>query len=225
MNSLWALYNSEESFLPFFLPLIIWVSTLIYTLLPSKEPRLKWGDWTFIHQLHNLIIIIGWISLYFDDDSIFHERIGILWSLSYFLVDFIYCAFILREDQKAFILHALLCLALGLANYHTSILRTLRMNSRAAQCELSTPFLYLSRKTRKPHHFILFAIVFTMCRIIHIPYFLILPARYQGQLNWNHWIMLALLMFYALNCFWYVKILRILISGGKSADKSVKKKD
>jgi hypothetical protein len=215
MDTLWQAFNSEDSWLPFLIPLMIWTGTLVYCNLPSKTPRPNWGDWLFVHELHNFIIIIGWISLYFDDDSIFNERIGILWSLSYFIVDFLY--FMSKFDAPN-TLHAALCLMLGFANYRIPLLRTLRMNSRAAQCELSTPFLHVSRETRKPLHFVLFAIAFTLCRMLYIPVALIMPNRQRGM-EWTHWVMVALVAFYGLNCFWYIKILRILITGGKKAKK------
>jgi glucan phosphoethanolaminetransferase (alkaline phosphatase superfamily) len=219
MDSLWKEYNSESSWLPFLAPLTIWIATLVYTILPSTTPRPKWGEWTFVHQLHNLIIIIGWLSLYYNDDEIFNERIGIMWSLSYFIVDLINC--VCRFDGP-YSLHAVLCITLGVANYTTPVLRTLRMNSRAAQCELSTPFLFVSRKTRKPLHFVMFALTFTLCRVVLIPVALINPVRKHG-IEWSHWIMLSLLAFYGLNCFWYTKILSILINGGKKVGKPEKK--
>ena len=221
LNSLWESYNSEDSWLPFVVPLTIWIGTLVYTLLPSATPQPNWGEWTAVHQLHNLIIVIGWISLYFNDDAIFNERIGIMWSLSYFMVDLIY--FAVRCDGP-YVLHAALCITLGVANYTTPLLRTLRMNSRAAQCELSTPFLYVSRKTRKPLHFILFALAFTACRIVWIPCALIYPVRKHG-IEWTHWIMASLLTFFGLNCFWYLKILNILRTGGKKVEKVRKKEE
>ena len=169
-----------------------------------------------MHELHNCIIIIGWISLYFDDDAIFNERIGILWSLSYFIVDLLY--FMSKFDAPN-TLHAALCLTLGVVNYTTILLRTLRMNSRAAQCELSTPFLHVSHKTRKPLHFVLFALAFTLCRVMYIPVALIMPNRQRGM-EWTYWVMVALVAFHGLNCFWYIKILRILINGGKKTKKA-----
>ena len=190
---------------------MIWTGTLIYCNLPSKTLRPNWGDWLFVHELHNFIIIIGWISLYFDDDSIFNERIDILWSVSYFIVDLLY--FVFKFDARA------LCLTLGFANYIIPLLRTLRMNSRVAQCEFSTPFLHVSRKIRKPLLFVLFAIAFTLCRMLYIPVALIIPNRQHGM-EWTHWVMVALVAFHGLNCFWYIKILRILINGGKKTKKA-----
>jgi hypothetical protein len=208
MEAFWNVYNSEESWLPFVLPMTFWAGTLIYCSLPSKLSRPQWNTWIIVHEIHNnLAIVMGWISLYCNDNTIFNERVGILWSLSYFLVDLIDAAY--RLDF-AYTVHGILCVMLGVANYTTPICRELRTNSRAAQCELSTPFLNLSRTTRKPLHFVLFAAAFTLFRIIYIPYNLILPASRYG-LEWTHWIMIALYAFYALNCFWYTKIVRMLI--------------
>mmetsp|Transcript_23057 Transcript_23057/g.38112 ORF Transcript_23057/g.38112 Transcript_23057/m.38112 type:complete len:227 (+) Transcript_23057:105-785(+) len=223
MESLWQVYNSEDSWLPFFVPLIYWIGTYAYCGLPSKSPRPEWNKWAIVHEIHNnSAVVMGWISLYFNDDSIFNERVGILWSLSYFLVDGLDAVY--RLDA-AYTVHATLCLVLGVANYTTPMCRELRMNARAAQCELSTPILYLARKTKEPLHFVLFAIVFTMCRIVFIPAYLILPVRNYG-FEWTHWIMMGLFVFYGLNCFWYSKIIRMIIRGkpdktGERAEKKI----
>lgn len=163
---------------------------------------------------------MGWISLYFNDNAIFNERIGILWSLGYFLVDFIDAA---SRLDAAYTLHGIICIILGLANYTNPLCRQFRMNSRAAQCELSTPILNLSRKTRKPLHFALFALAFTLCRIVHIPVYLIMPLRRNG-LEWTDWIMMGLVVFYILNCFWYFKIVRMLVRGKPDKEKKEKSK-
>jgi hypothetical protein len=62
--------------------------------------------------------------MYYNDDSVFNERIPILWSIGYFVVDLVDCG--LRGDVT-YSLHALFCLVLGVANYTTPVLRELRL--------------------------------------------------------------------------------------------------
>jgi hypothetical protein len=62
--------------------------------------------------------------MYYNDDSVFNERIPILWSIGYFIVDLVDCG--LRGDAT-YSLHALFCLVLGVSNYTTPVCRELRM--------------------------------------------------------------------------------------------------
>jgi hypothetical protein len=68
--------------------------------------------------------VLGLMSMYYNDDSVFNERIPILWSIGYFVVDLVDCG--LRGDVT-YSLHALFCLVLGLSNYTTPVCRELRM--------------------------------------------------------------------------------------------------
>jgi hypothetical protein len=90
----------------------------------------------------------------------------------------------------------------------------LRMNSKATLCELSSPFMHLAKLTRKPLHFLLFAVVFTLCRMVWLP--MLVRQLLQKGIALTDPIQLALLAFYALNIYWYSKILRILMEGSES---------
>jgi hypothetical protein len=138
--------------------------------------------------------------------------------MAYFAVDFIDC--LVRLDRD-FIIHATFCLILGYFNYSTPILRQLRMNSKASLCEMSTPIMYLAKDTRKPLYFFLFAVVFTLCRIVWIPVMIV--QLLKADIHWTNPIQLALLGFYGLNWFWYVKIIKILVEG--RAGKTVQKEE
>jgi hypothetical protein len=213
--SFWNEYNSEESFLPLYIPLVLWVSSYAY----SKARRFDFHDWYYLHNFHNFgAILLGLISIYFNDDSIFTERIPILWSSGYFIVDTIDC--VLRRDA-VYLMHALFCLTLGLANYVTPLLRVLRMNSKATFCELSNPFLHIAKKTRNPVHFGLFAAVYTLCRIVWLP--IMLHQLSTAGMAWTEPPFLGVLAFYALNVWWYYKILKILVEG--ITGKGTKKKE
>lgn len=80
----WKTYNSSDSMLPLFLPLIIWVSTYSYCRVQKQE----FHRWYSLHNFHNFGAIgLGLMSLYFDDDAVFNERIPTLFSIGYFIVD------------------------------------------------------------------------------------------------------------------------------------------
>lgn len=85
------------------------------------------------------------------------------------------------------------------------------MNSQGAQLELSTPFLHIAKRTRNPFHFLLFAVMFTLCRIIWIP-IMMMQLRDHGM-EWTDIRLIIVMAFYGLNWFWYTKILKILIDG------------
>jgi TLC domain len=210
ISLLWSeYYNSEETFWPLYIPLTVWVSAFVWCRIQGRE----FHKWYTIHNLHNAgAIALGTISIYAGNHPsaiTFHERIPILWSLGYFAVDLVDCT--IRRDA-AYFMHALVCFTLGLGNFHTPILRQLRMNSKATYCELSNPFMHLAKRTRNPLHFTLFAVVFTACRMVWIPV-LYRQLLVDGGLASTHPIVLVLIAFYALNAYWWLKILRILYEG------------
>jgi hypothetical protein len=97
-------------------------SRLTHLCLPFCLLLIRWYT---IHNLHNGgAIALGLMSMYYNDDSVFNERIPILWSIGYFVVDLVDCG--LRGDVT-YSLHALFCLVLGLSNYTTPVCRELRM--------------------------------------------------------------------------------------------------
>ncbi|CAB9527294.1 expressed unknown protein [Seminavis robusta] len=212
---LWQDVNSEESWKPLIYPFIFWASSYLYCQLPPTRRRrqdktLEWHEWHALHNLHNAgAILLALGSLLLHDDTILNERFGILFSLSYFLVDLVDTT--TRLDGP-YILHAVMVLVLATFNYTTPLHRQLRMNSKAALLETSTPFLYHAKQTRNPIHFCLFAIVFTLCRIIWLP-IMMLQLR-DHDLPWNDIRLIIVMAFYALNLFWYAKILRIIITEG-----------
>lgn len=153
--------------------------------------------------------------MYTANDDIFRERIVTLFTTGYFVVDLVDCA--IRLDY-AYTFHAVTSLFLCLANYFTPLCQELRMTSKAGLLEASTPFLYLAKKTRKPEHFGLFALVFTMCRIIWVP--IMMKQLIDGGMGATDPILIVLTGFYGLNLFWWYKILRIIVRG--SSDVSSK---
>lgn len=214
LSVVWSYYNAPDALAPFVLPFLVWTLAYGYTQY-RKQP---FHQWHTLHNIHNFgAIALGLLSLHYKDDSILNERIGILWSLGYFMTDIIDCG--VRRDGPYFV-HAVLCLGLGASNYWHPVCRHLRTNSQAALCELSNPFMHWAKRTRKPLHFVLFVVVYTVCRIVWIPY-MIVQCRNAGM-EWTHPVVLAVLGFYALNWYWYIKMGNILLEGlwrGKRVDQ------
>ena len=156
---------------------------------------------------------MGGLSLYYDDDSIFSERVVVLFSLSYFSVDILDC---LQRDDLSYFIHGLLSLGLSLVNYTTPLCRQIRTNSRAAMCQLSSPLMHNAKVTHSHLMGLAFMIVFTRCRIIWIPYGIVLPMHRAGM-PWTDLRMIAVLCFYGLNMFWYYKIWLILLSAASKS--------
>ncbi len=90
-------------------------------------------------------------------------------------------------------------------------------------CELSNPFMHLAKKTRHVPHFLLFGTVFTLCRIVWIPY--LMHQLVLAGMSWTDFLLVCLLAFYALNWFWYYKILNILIQGARGGSKPENEND
>ena len=214
--------------------------------------------WYTIHNIHNFgAILLGTISIVLAHPypliivtsstttsststsfvsfllSNYNERIPILWSLSYFIIDIMDCC--IRRDL-VYSLHGICCFVLGYMNYTIPILQLLKMNSKATYCELSNPFMHLAKRTRQPTHFVLFALVYTLCRILWIPmmYYQLMtyepdPQRMTDsqqsavtitKITWYHPISCILVAFYILNLYWYMKIINILLTGGGSNSNS-----
>jgi TLC domain len=241
-STLWYEYIQPDNTwcVPFLLPLLGWISAYTYCVYDRNHQQQQppFHKWYFIHNVHNMgAIVLGTISIYsgggYDTSSggatttapstpnmmVFNERIPILWSLSYFLVDIMDCS--IRQDVP-YLFHAVCCFVLGAMNYTVPTLRLLRMNSKASYCELSNPFMHWAKRTRNPYHFLLFAIVFTCCRIIWLPimYYQLISYRGDTMLPWYHPSCCVLVAFYGLNVYWYSKILHILFTGASTTDRN-----
>jgi hypothetical protein len=206
----WKRFNDEDSFGPLRISFSLFLSAYLYSLAFRRNA--PFHKWMAIHNAHNVgALLLGCASLAFRNDELFSERIPILWSLGYFIVDLWDCA--IRMDFQ-YTLHAAACLGLGIGNYASPILRRLRMNSKATLCELSTPFLHLAKLTRRPLHFAMFAVVFTVCRIVWLP-IIMYQLHSLGGLPYTDVRVMGVVAFYGLNLYWYHKIIRIMVTGGK----------
>jgi hypothetical protein len=212
VSSFWQVYNSEESWLPFYLPLAFWSACWLY----SRQQKFDYSKWAILHGFHHVgAISQGLISMYYNDNTIFNERITILWSIPYFIVDFADCVY---RKHFTYTFHGLVCLVLGIMNYQTPLYRELRMNSKADLIETSSLLLYQTKKSRNPVLFFMFAFVYTLCRIVWIP--IMMKELRDHGVQWTDVTLILLSGFYALNWWWYLKILKILYKGlrGESVD-------
>lgn len=217
MTSLWGLLNSNDSWLPLYLSSCIWLPAWVY----SKQTGIDFSRWHKLHAFHHVVVLcLAFGSLYYNDDSILNERLPILWDASYFAIDIIDC---LWEKKLTYTIHGIFSLVLSITNYTYPIFRELRMNSKADFIETSTLILYKARQTRDPKWFALFAFVFTCCRIIWIP--IIMKQVYQAGLPLISFSFSALIGFYALNWYWYLKIIHIIIKGPREDTKKPTKTD
>ena len=216
-TSMWQVYNSEESWLPFLIPFAFWSSCLLY----SRRNSIRYARWGPVHLTHHIgAMSQASISLYLNDDSLFNERITILWSFSYFVVDVIDC---LLEKHLTYSIHGVVCMILGAYNYRTPLHRELRMNSKASFIEASSLLLDTAKRTKNPQIFIAFAFLFTCCRIIWIPF--LMKELLEHNMEWTDVPMILLSIFYTLNWWWYLKILKILYKGWKGESTDEKKSE
>lgn len=231
-SSLWDTINSDDgTYVPFWFTLSVFSVTYLYCLIFNNAKKDRWNRWYILHNCHNGgAILLGTLSLLSSTspnesgsllgDIYVNERVPILWSLGYFTVDIVDCT--VRRDWT-YLFHGAACLVLGLANYQTPVLFRLKMNSKATYCELSNPLMHLAKTTRHPVAFFAFACVFTVCRMLWLPY--MYRQCLDAGLPWTHPALLLLAAFYGLNCVWYVKIVRILVQGLRGRADGEKKKE
>lgn len=213
----WTRYNAPDSLLPLYLPLTVWLGGFLY----CKSSQKCFHQWSTLHSVHNYgVMLLGQVSIHIANEDVFREQIVTLFTLGYFIVDLVDC--VLRLDGP-YTFHAITSLFLSLANYFTPLCQELRMTSKASLLEASTPFLYLAKKTRKPAHFGLFALVFTLCRIVWVP--VMMKQLIVGGMGMTDPILIVLVAFYGLNLFWYYKIMRIMVRGGNEPPSKDDKED
>lgn len=211
-------YNVETLWWSFWMPLAFWTTCWLYAQLTPKADFSRWWE---LHTLHHVVAMtFGSLSLYYDDNSLFNERNGIFWSLSYFIIDIIDSLYM---GHILYSLHGVACVILGLANYNLPLLRSLRMNSKATYIECSSIIMYQVKRHRKPWLYGIFAVVYTISRIIWIP--CMAKDLLNNGMDLTHPVMIVLGLFYSLNIYWYIKVIRIAIEGdGRKDWKNEKKK-
>ena len=118
-------FTDEETLLPFWLPLGFFLSCW---LIRTQVMKQSYIDWAPVHNFHHIVgMVMGTFSLLIQDNGVYNERVGILWTLGFFLVDILDC---LVVRSYVFLLHGIVTAICGLSNYYLPLHRKLRMNSK-----------------------------------------------------------------------------------------------
>ncbi|KAL7525211.1 hypothetical protein ACHAWF_001257 [Thalassiosira exigua] len=179
--------------------LLLWLAAYYHTVLsPSGKPD-GFDSSVFISNLHSVpLCVLAFLSL----QHIIPESIPLCWSISFFLVDLLDT--VVRRDAMFFV-HAVVSLALNICTGSTARHRMLRSVSKGFFTESSTPFLNYWKKSKSYSSFLVFFLVFTLCRMIWIPYFLYTTYAIQldGEIDFLIW---PSILFYIIQLAWYTKM-------------------
>jgi hypothetical protein len=213
LTPFWALSPSMKTF--FWTCFTIWLSTYMYFSI--RYGKKKFASLLVVHDVHAIgMVICCALSLYFKDDDKFSELTPMLFTLSYFFVDLFDC--LVRLDG-AFTVHALLSIGVCLTSASHPIHLRLRSVSQGGLTELSTYPLHQWQRSKSRQDFLVFALLFTLCRIIWIPYFIYHVYIELGYIDFQ--IVGGMGLFF-LNFTWWFKILNILFNYKEKKDHKAK---
>ncbi|KAL3816911.1 hypothetical protein ACHAXA_009106 [Cyclostephanos tholiformis] len=211
----------------FFVFLCVFLGGYYRTVLsPTGRPD-GFGNSSVISNLHSVpLCALAFLSL----NHIIPETVPICWSVSFFVVDLIDS--IVRREAMWFV-HAVISLALNLLTGSSARHRALRSVSKGFFAEASTrqvsqtlsaivffttkttttfqPFLNHWKKSKSYSSYVVFFVVFTLCRLIWVPYFIYTTYFYHlnGELDMLIWPSLA---FCLLQFAWYAKMCMIAVN-------------
>lgn len=199
--------NDDDLFALFLLMVAFWATSWIicYVYKGGIEAFVSYSPLFVFHSV--MSVFLSSLSLYFGDDEIFPERVANSFSMSFFIVDLFDC--IVRKDVP-FIIHAALGLSTLTGCYMTPIHQELRSASKGMMIEISTPFLYLWKKTKKKSHFILLAMTFTGCRIIWLSIYLY--QMYRNESIPSDFIYISSFLLLPLQVVWWFKLMALLLN-------------
>jgi len=186
----------------FGLALAGWIATyLFYYNYRGKEAFAK----AFVlHDFHAIgACVLAAMSIGINDEAKFSEFLLLAFTLAYFIVDFVDC---ILQRHLPYFFHALLSILLVVGCGCSPIHRSYRSGSRGALTELSTYHLHKWQSTKQKSDFITFFVLFAICRILWIPYFVWGVYRVSGL---DYQVVGAICIF-LLNLFWFFKMIPIL---------------
>jgi hypothetical protein len=161
-----------------------------------------------VHQAHAIIVcLLSAISLHRDDEDKFSESIPILFSTSYFVIDFVDC--LIRIDGM-FLVHAMAALALGCCGYVPGPFRDVRLMSRGYMIEISNIWLHRWKRTKTRKDFAILVALFTATRIIYLPAFIL--REVADIIGVRNIVFGILLLLQCLQIGWWVKMVDMLLS-------------
>lgn len=127
-------------------------------------------------------------------------------SFGYFTIDFFDC--IIRKDYM-FTFHAILSVGLTYGCSLHPVHGKLRSASKGSLVELSTPFLHSWKRNKTKESYVRFYLLFFLCRVLWVPYFLYDTQVYMGELEAT---VLVGYVFWGLQLVWFAKMTQILIT-------------
>ena len=204
----------------FFIFLTFWTIAWVATKHLKKNDKNHFAEngplLTFNHVFG---MILSSISLYYNDhESTFNESIVIFWFTSYFIIDLFDCLY--RKDIT-FTIHALLSIGLCYINSMEKYYG-LRTASLGSFTELSSPFLWKWKQSKKKLDFVIFAIVFFGCRLVWVPVFMYSAyERLHGEMD--GFVIYTTLAFYGLQLVFFYKIVKLLVNYRNDNDDEGKK--
>jgi len=213
----WNAINAEGSPLPLVLSLALWGSAFLYCHVPLSPSAPVFHSWDLMHNVHNGgAILIGALSLYFDDDAVFSERLTVFFNLPYFLMGLADNA--IRRDV-VYTFHDLTILVCGYFSFTVPIAMSLRIPSRMTFMELSSPLLYRAKRTRRIDHSLMFLLAFTVCRVLYVPF--VIKALIEHDVGWTEAPIILLGVVYLLQVYWWMRMIQIarrMMSDKKKTD-------
>jgi len=193
--------------------LLVWL--VVYTSCTVRHGKEYFVKALLWHDIHAIgLCILSALSLYFDDDKICPELVPILFTLAYFTVDIIDC--LVRMDAP-FLVHAVLSIGICVFAMREPRYLVLRAVSCGGLTELSSYPLHQWQRSKSKQDFVVFAISFTACRVLWIPYFL--PRVYK-EMGFGIPVIAGIGLF-LLNFAWWFKIVHILLNYESLAEKAI----
>jgi len=170
-----------------------------------------------LHVTHSLgVVLLGSLSLYFNDEYTFRELVPIYFSRGYFLVDLYDC--IQRKDW-VFTGHALISLLLNIGTQASPIHYSIRSASKGFMTEISSPIYRWWTISKSFPIYVLFYILFIICRLIWVPIFLKQAFEVAGY----DWLLYASVGFYVLNVGFFAQMTKILLHYDRTRSSREKK--
>lgn len=193
---------TDESIVPMFCFFLSFWAISYILCFKYKGGKEGFVEYIPLHVFHSsATVVFSSASLYFRDDRIFPERLMNIFSMSYFIVDIVDC--IIRKDS-AFFVHAILGLSTLVGCYTSVIHQTLRSASKGMMIEISTPALYLWKKTHKFSHALLFTTLFIACRIIWLPIYL--HMLYTNETIVTDFVIVSSFLLFPLQLVWVSRL-------------------
>jgi hypothetical protein len=193
-----------------------WISVYIYFIQKARKENQpiknnKFHKALFWHDLHAVtVVVLAALSLYnFYDGSgkeeLLSEYTPIAFTSAYFVVDLVDC--LIRRDVP-FTVHASLSLVLAVRCGSNPVHFFNRSASRGMLTELSTFSLHRWQNSKSYFDFLTFCILFTLCRIVWIPYFIYtIYTTYEHMWDSQQTGMMGI---FILNLTWWFKMMHIL---------------